>query len=194
MKTLTLSTLIALTTACAPDTNTEAADNAQLPVEVEMMIAKTTEEIPETASETIGESPTRMNPRERADHMLRRLALVVTGMGCEVATTFNGRYDRIDKSFDVVGHRSDIGDIYEAEGDLFFKNPMVGELAGDVYTTGASSDLAIGTFNAQITGNRLNGEMVITGDKERSQEIFGVMHHSGDEDYAPILGVTAFCE
>jgi hypothetical protein len=195
MKTLTLSTLIALTTACAPDTNTEAADNAQLPVEVEMMIAKTTEEIPETSSETVGENPTRLSPRERANRMLRRLALVVTDMGCEVTTSFNGQYTRADNSFDVVGHSPEVREAYEAEGDVFFQTPMVGALDGNVYPTRGTVNRAIGSFDALITGNRLNGEMTITvGDENQTNEIFGIIQHSRDADFATILGVTAYCK
>jgi hypothetical protein len=194
MKTLTLSTLIALTTACAPDTNTEAVDNAQLPVEVEMMIAKTTEEIPETSSETVGENPTRLSPRERANRMIRRLALVVTDMGCEVTTSFNGQYTRADSSFDVVGHSLEVREAYEAEGDLYFQNPMAGALKGNVYPTREATDRPIGDFDARITGNRLNGEMMIAGAEPKTHEIFGVIQHKADEGLAVILGVTAYCK
>jgi hypothetical protein len=197
----TLAILVAFTTACAPDLNIDEDGAAEaLPVELEEMIAKTAGDLPEDEPDTVEREREREREpgitSEMANLIIKRIALDVIGMGCDITTTFIGQYSADFESFELVGRRHAHGRVYEAIGNIVMKDSKTGEMDGDVHIFSPDTDrpkkASAGDIHTVIHDGRLSGEMNIKGALTR--DVFGVSITSPKTDRGYLLGVTAFCD
>ena len=101
----TLAILVAFTTACAPDVNIDEPGAAELlPTELEEMIGKTATDLPEHEPDTVESERERGMTPEIANLIIKRIALDVIGMGCDITTSFIGPYSADFESFDIRSH------------------------------------------------------------------------------------------
>jgi hypothetical protein len=193
----TLAILVAFTTACAPDLNIAEDGAAEaLPMELEEMIAKTAGDLPEDEPDTVERERVRGITPEMATLIIRRIALDVIDMGCDITTTFIGRYSADFESFELVGRRHAHGRVYKAIGDIVMKDSRTGKMDGDVHVFSPDTDrpkkASAGDIHTEIRDGRLSGEMNIDGDLTRN--VIGVSITSPKPDHGYLLGVTAICD
>ena len=194
MKILAISTLIAFTTACAPDVDIDDDGvTAEFPLELEEMIAKTAGDLPETEVDPTTRVERGMTP-EMAKLIIKRIALDVIKMGCDVTTTFVGQYSSHDESFGLLGRLDTRRRVYEATGAIFMKDSKNGKMEGDVhlFSTDPKEAVPSGDIRTSIRDGRLSGELNVEG--AHTQDVFGVSMYLPRTDRGYLLGVTAHCD